>query len=137
MGDSPAIDKEHSISNIFYDTFSVVVEQHRNDNIEVWEETCTLSLANTDASIGLFDKSDIIAVYDTKTHLPTIITERIFRRNYKYREWLKMKKCLKSKLKVVKQELGFNIRVSYSADYIDYIHYKEEWWQWALKHLRQ
>lgn len=137
MNDDLVSEETRSLSNIFYDTFAEVVNNYKCDNMEIWEETCTISLANTSSKIGLFDKSDIIAVYDIDSHLPTIVTERIYRRNYKLFDWYKIRKHLKNKLNVVKQELGFNIRISYSHDYIDYIHYKEEWWQWALKHSKQ
>lgn len=137
MNDKLVPESNVTLSNIFYDTFSEVVNYYKNCDMEVWEETCTLALSNTDANVGLFDKSDIIAVYDIETHLPTILTERIYRKNYTFKEWWRMKRHLKSKMKIVKQELGFNLRVSYSSDYIDYIHYKEEWWQWALRHLKQ
>lgn len=126
-----------SLSNIFYDTFAEVVDRYKCSNMEVWTETCTLSLSDTDETIGLFGHSDIIAVYDIESHLPTIITERIYRKNYKFLQWYRMKKHLRSKLRIVTQELGFNIRISYGNGYIDYIHYKEEWWQWALKHSKQ
>lgn len=137
MDDSLVSSKSRELSNIFYDTFSEVVTMYDNTNMEVWEETCTISLANTLSNVGLFDKSDIIVAYDLDTHLPTIVTERIYRRNYTFKEWYRMRRYLKEKLKVIKQELGFNIRVSYSKDYIDYVHYKEEWWQWALKHPKE
>ena len=124
-------------SNIFYDTFAEILKYYKDTSMEVWEETCTIALSNTDAHVGLFDKSDIIAVYDLKTHLPTIVTERIYKKNYTGREWRKMRRYLRHKTGIIKQELGFNIRVSYSRDYIDYVHYKEEWWQWALKNVKQ
>ena len=138
LADDSTIDqKTVDLSNIFYDTFSEVVDNYDKTNMEVWKETCTISLADTKADVGLFDKSDIIVAYNIETHLPTIVTERIYRCNYSWRDWYRMRKYLKEKLKVIKQELGFNIRVSYSKDYIDYVHYKEEWWQWALQHTKE
>lgn len=120
--------------NIFYDSFRETVEFYQDENLEIWEEAATISLADTGPDVGLFDKSDIIVVYSKEDFKPSIVTERIYRRNYTWLEWFRLKRYLRNKLKVIKQELGFNIRVSYSFDYIDYVHYKEEWWQWAVKH---
>lgn len=136
MDDSLISQESVNLSNVFYDTFAEVVNYYKNTSLEVWEETCTISLSNTDANVGLFDKSDIIVVYDLETHLPTIVTERIYRKNYTPREWFRMRSYIKHKLRIIKQEMGYNIRVSYSRDYIDYVHYKEEWWQWALKNMQ-
>lgn len=120
-------------SNVFYDTFKETVEFYKNTQMEVWEESYTITLINTGAEVGLFEKSDIIIVYDTETFLPSIVTERIFKKNYSKRDWYKIRKYLKYKTSIIKQELGYNVRISFASDYIDYVHYKEEWWQWALK----
>lgn len=120
-------------SNVFYDTFKETVEFYKNTQMEVWEESYTITLINTGAEVGLFDKSDIIIVYDAETFLPSIVTERIFKKNYSKRDWYKIRKYLKYKTSIIKQELGYNVRISFASDYIDYVHYKEEWWQWALK----
>ena len=120
-------------SNVFYDTFKETVEFYKNTQMEVWEESYTITLINTGAEVGLFDKSDIIIVYDAETFLPSIVTERIFKKNYNKRDWYKIRKYLKYKTSIIKQELGYNVRISFASDYIDYVHYKEEWWQWALK----
>lgn len=120
-------------SNVFHDTFKETVEFYKNTRMEVWEESYTITLINTGAEVGLFDKSDIIIVYDAETFLPSIVTERIFKKNYSKRDWYKIRKYLKYKTSIIKQELGYNVRISFASDYIDYVHYKEEWWQWALK----
>lgn len=120
-------------SSVFKDSFKEVVEYYKETEMQVWEEAATISLIDTGADVGLFDMSDIIIVYDSQTFEPSIVTERIYKKNYTPLEWHRMKKYMKSKTKVVTQELGFNIRITYSRDYIDYVHYKEEWWQWALK----
>lgn len=120
-------------SNVFYDTFKETVEFYKNTQMEVWEESYTITLINTGVEVGLFDKSDIIIVYDAETFLPSIVTERIFKKNYSKRDWYKIRKYLKYKTSIIKQELGYNVRISFASDYIDYVHYKEEWWQWALK----
>lgn len=121
-------------SNVFYDSFKEVVESYKDEVSEVWEESATICLIDTSADTGLFAKSDIIIMYDKETCKPMIVTERIYKKNYTRREWWKMRSYLNHKLRIIKTELGFNIKVSFSRDYIDYIHYKEEWWQWAKKH---
>ena len=95
------------------------------------------------AGLGLLDgvldlipsaKVGHIGLYrDHETLEPMIVTERVFKRNYTRREWFKLKHYLKAKISVLKQELGFNIRISFDKDFIDYIHYKEEWWTWAQR----
>lgn len=122
-----------SRSNVFYDSFKETVEFYKDTEMEVWESAATISLINTDSSVGLFDLSDIIVVYDNETGSPSIVTERVYKKNYSFLEWLKLKRYMRNKTKIITQELGYNIRISYSRDYIDYVHYKEEWWQWALR----
>ena len=119
--------------NVFFDTFEETVAFYRDTKKEIWEENLTISLIDTGPDVGLFDKSDIIVVYDKDTHMPMIVTERIFKSNYTTREWWKLRRYFRHKMAIIKQELGFNIRVSYDKGFIDYIHYKEEWWQWAIK----
>lgn len=119
--------------NVFYDTFKETVEFYKDTQMEIWEEAATICLINTAEDVGLFDKSDIIVVYDQETFKPTIVTERIYKKNYSSRDWRRMRRYLKYKTSIIKQELGFNVRISFAREYIDYVHYKEEWWQWALK----
>lgn len=119
--------------NVFYDTFLEVASFYKECITEVWEESATICMADTDATVGLFDKSDIIVMFDKDTGEPMIVTERIYKENYTRIEWHRMKRYLNNMLKVIHTELGFNIKVSYTHNYIDFIHYKEEWWQWARK----
>ena len=118
-----------SFDNVFYDTFDEVKQYEFVS--DVWEEACVICLADSSSDVGLFAKSDIIISYDKQTRKPTIITERIFRKNYSARDWRKMQRFLRNKLKVIREELGFHISVSFARDYIDYVHYKQEWWLWA------
>lgn len=120
-------------SNVFYDSFKEVVESYADEVTDVWEESATICLADTSAETGLFPKSDIIIMYDKETSKPMIVTERVYKRNYTSREWRKLKRFLRHKLSVIKTELGFNIKVTFSHDFLDYVHYKEEWWQWAKR----
>lgn len=120
-------------SNVFYDSFEETVAFYEDIKKEIWEENLTITLIDTTETVGLFDKSDIIIVYDKETHDPMIVTERVYKKNYSKRAWFKLKRYLKYKISIIKQELGFNVRISFDRDFVDYIHYKEEWWQWALK----
>lgn len=124
--------KGNTRDNVFYDSFSEMMEHYQLFITDIWRDSKTVCMANTDATVGLFDKSDIICVYD-ENNQPSIITERIFRKNYTLRQWYHIKRILRDKCKWLGQELGYNIRVTVSTDYIDYIHYKEEWWEWAKK----
>lgn len=117
-----------TFDNVFYDTYDEVKEYSCVSDI--WEDAKTIMLADTGKEIGLFDQSDIIIMYG-KDNFPQIITERIYRKNYKPREWRGISRVLRNKLKWIKEELGFYISVSYTKDYIDYVHYKQEWWLWA------
>lgn len=122
-------------SNIFYDTFAEVKEYYsKHYDVEMYEEAATICIADTGPEVGLYDQSDIIAVYDFNTHLPVIVTERIYKRNFSPHAWRLLIRSLKAKVKVISSELGFNVRISFASNYVDYVHYKEEWWQWALKH---
>lgn len=133
-GDAAVAEEIKNLSNVFYDTFDEVKEYYsRKYDVETWDETATISIANTGSEVGLFNKSDIIAVYDIEKRTPSIVTERIYRENYTRKEWWYINRYLRNKIKIIRSELGFNIRLSFSRDYIDYVHYKEEWWQWATK----
>lgn len=119
--------------NIFYDTYAEVVAFYKDQNLEAWEEKGVISLRNTDKNTGLFDKSDIIIVYDQETFHPTIVTERLYKKNYKRGEFRRIERYLKLKAKTINYELGFSVKVTFSRDYIEFIHYKEEWWEWVQK----
>lgn len=124
--------------NVFYDSYKEVVEFYSQEyEIQEWPAAATIVICDTKSDVGLFDKSDVIIVYDKDTFSPIIVTERIFRKNYKWREWFGITRMLRLKAKYVKEELGFNIRISFSMDCIDYVHFKEEWWQWAVKQVKE
>lgn len=124
--------EEERLTNVFYDEYHDMVRLYKGE-MEIWDKAKTLSLIDTGPEVGLFDKSDIIIAYDQETDLPNIVTERIFSRNYTKVEWYKLRRNLLNKTKVITQELGFNIQISFGINYIDYIHYKEDWWKWAIK----
>lgn len=124
--------EEERLTNVFYDEYHDMVRLYKG-KMEIWDKAKTLSLIDTGKEVGLFDKSDIIIAYDQETDLPNIVTERIFSRNYTKVEWYKLRRNLLNKTKVITQELGFNIQISFGINYLDYIHYKEDWWKWAIK----
>lgn len=119
--------------NVFYDTYDEVLEYPCAK--EVWEEGRIVSLTDTDNTIGLFGCSDIIIAYGEDGN-PNVITERIYKRNYKFFDWIRVRTYLHTKTSVIKQELGFNISISFGKDFIDYVHYKEDWWLWALEYAK-
>lgn len=121
--------------NVFYDEFSEVVNYDCAK--EVWEDARVICLYDTNSNIGLFQNSDIILMYDKVTEKPSIITERIFKKNYKWLEWKRVNRYLKLKIKTVKHELGFNVSVNFGSDYIDFVHYKTEYHLWAIESLKQ
>lgn len=124
--------EEERLTNVFYDEYHDMVRLYKG-KMEIWDKAKTLSLIDTGKEVGLFDKSDIIIAYDQETDLPNIVTERVFSRNYTKVEWYKLRRHLLNKTKVITQELGFNIQISFGINYLDYIHYKEDWWKWAIK----
>ena len=127
-----------TMSNIYWDSFKeVVVYYSQLYSIQQWESAATICICDTGSDVGQFAKSDIIIVYDKEVFTPTIVTERIFRKNYNWRTWRKLGHMLKIKAKHIKEEFGFSVRISFGGDYIDCVHYKEEWWQWAVKSLKQ
>ena len=123
--------EEERLTNVFYDEYHDMVRLYKG-KMEIWDKAKTLSLIDTGPEVGLFNKSDIIIAYDQED-LPNIVTERIFSRNYTKVEWYKLRRNLLNKTKVITQELGFNIQISFGINYLDYIHYKEDWWKWAIK----
>ena len=128
--------EEERLTNVFYDEYHDMVRLYKGE-MEIWDKAKTLSLIDTGPEVGLFDKSDIIIAYDQETDLPNIVTERIFSRNYTKVEWYKLRRNLLNKTKIITQELGFNIQISFGINYIDYIHYKEDWWKWAAEQAKK
>lgn len=124
---------ELHFDNVFYDHYEEVKQYTCKK--EVWEEGKIITLTDTDNTIGLFGCSDIIIAYGDDG-MPNVITERIYRKNYKWHEWFKVRLSLQTKISVIKQELGYNISISFSRNYIDYIHFKEDWWLWAKERLK-
>lgn len=123
--------------NVFFDSFEEVKNLYVNvGHKEVWEETSTIALYDSVDYVGLFPKSDIIVVYN-EDGSPAIITERVYKKNYTMRQWHYLKRSLKNKLRYVTTEFGFNISMTFGHGYIDYVHYKEEWWEWAKKSRRR
>lgn len=117
-------------ANIHYTNFTEAKKVFASSITDVFENTKMIYLEDTVDDIGLFRKSDIVIVYDNDD-MPVIVNERIFRSNYSLAEWLKIKRMLKKKLRYVKAELGFEISVSQTINYLDYVHFKEYWWKWA------
>lgn len=122
--------------NVFYDSYHKLTTNYAG-TIDIWAENFTVGLYDTDETIGIFKHSDIIIKYDKDLAIPYLISERIYRYNYSFLEWFKLTRRLKHKAKVVGYELGFNIQISFNVNYIDYVHYKEEWWLWVLKKSQQ
>lgn len=114
-------------SNVFYDTFPEVKAYYASEVTEVWESALTIVMSNTGRDTGLFPKSDIIIVYNKADLKPLIVTERIFKKNYSYWDWRRVKAILKRTVRVLKHDLGFNLSISVARNYIDYVHYKEDW----------
>lgn len=123
----------NSFDNVFYDHYDEV--KTYSCVAEVWDESKTIVLTNTDKRTGLFADTDIIIMYG-KDGYPCIITERIFKKNYTKMQWWNLQRMFRNKLKVIQEELGYFISVSYTKDYIDYVHYKQEWWLWAREQLQ-
>lgn len=122
------------VSNVYYDTFAEVEQLYKDKyNIQCWEKASTIVIVDTDADAGSFDKSDIIIVYNRETGLPSIVTERLYKKNYTARKWRAIKRMLRLKVKLCKEEFGYSLRLSLNMNSLDFIHYKEEWWQWALE----
>jgi len=83
-----------------------------------------VAIYDTDNSVGLYRKSDIICIYDAYGE-PISVTERLERKDYSFLEWWRMKRELKHKVATTPTEFDFFINVGFSRGYIDYTHYKE------------
>lgn len=121
--------------NIYTEEYKNIVANYPREKMAVWRKTLTLALFNTPEDVGEFTKSDIIIVFNKKTHRPDIVTERIYRRKYSPIVWAKMYMLLLYKSHNISAELGFKYSVTFSPGYIDCCHFREEWWKWARKHL--
>ena len=97
----------------------------RSYSSDKFQENTIIAFYDTDSKVGIFPKSDFICVYDIDGH-PISVTERLVRKNYKFFEWIKIGRMLKAKIDNVKQELGFDLCVTFGYQYIDYTHYKDE-----------
>ncbi len=127
--------KIFTTGNIYNEPYDLLRKSYPKKYREVWEEMYTIALFNTPPVVGSFAHSDIIIVYNRHTMLPDIVTERIYKRNYGWFQWMNMLRKLRRKSRMVVTELGFNYGITFTPLYVDCIHYKEEWWKWAKKHL--
>lgn len=116
-----------SFDNVFYDSFDEVKQYEFVT--EVWEESKVICLADTSAEVGFFPKSDIIIFYNKETLKPVVITERIFKKDYTRREWKRKCKHLLNKVEICQSELGFDISVTISKDFLDFSHCKGTYWK--------
>ena len=95
-------------SNVFYDTLPEMMNIY------------------TDGETGLFDKSDIIIIYDEEGY-PVCVTERIYRSDYTFRQWHKIRRSLRLRVSTFKEEFGYRMSLSVQKNALDFIHYKEEY----------
>ena len=121
------------IEDIYYQPVSKIRTLYKDYKMDYWEKALVLCIPEAGSSLNTDVKSDIIVVYDALTHLPSIITERLFRNNYSFSEWWKLKRYLQFKYRHIKHDNGYNLKIVFNREYADIIHYKEEWWQWAVK----
>ena len=119
-------------SNVFYDTYYEVIEYYKENITQIWEKSLTVCMADTSGDVGLFPKSDIIVIFSNRDFKPIIVTERIYRKNYTAWDWRRIKAVLKRNVRVLRHDLGFNLSISVSRDYLDYVHYKEDWWSLCI-----
>ena len=101
-------------------------------NIERWDESNMVAFYDTDSKVGLFSKSDMICIYD-ENDKPVSITERLHRKNCKLMYWLKTGRMLRNKVK----QMGFSMCVTFSHDYIDYTHFKQDWYTMIAEGQKQ
>lgn len=104
-----------------------LLETLKEYDVEAWDESNMIAFYDTDSKVGLFSKSDMICIYD-ENNKPVSVTERLHRSNCTLRYWWKIGRMLRNKVKHVKQELGFSMCVTFSHDYIDYSHFKQDWY---------
>src|SRR5574344_2935583 len=88
--------------------------------VETWDKGNIVAFYDTDSSVGLFQKSDMICAYDEAGN-PMIITERLSRKNCSFMYWHKTKRMLHSKVEHMKTELGYDMCVTFGHGYVDYV----------------
>lgn len=113
-------------SNVFYDTLPEMMNIYNDVQKEIWETKHTVCLYDTDGETGLFDKSDIIIIYDEEGY-PVCVTERIYRSDYTFRQWHKIRRSLRLRVSTFKEEFGYRMSLSVQKNALDFIHYKEEY----------
>lgn len=119
-------DVQDTIMPYFATKKELLAELHRY-TIDQYPTGNIIAFYDTDDLIGLFKKSDVIIQYNDKDE-PIMVTERLYERDCVERYWDKTIETLQAKLNNVNTELGFNVSISIDKDYIDYIHYKKEWY---------
>ena len=128
-----------SVPDIFYDDYNKASQKYTDYITMVWDEALVICMEDTNASIGFFDKSDLIIHYDKHTLLPSCITERIWQKNYNIFKWHKLWRTLNNNVRLMKIELDFNLSCTKGfmrnqGIYIDYCHAKDEFLEWAKKY---
>lgn len=96
-----------------------------------WQQGSVLAYYDTNDKIGLFSKSDFIIKYDEHDR-PILVTERVYRKNYKLLDWLRIRRQIQNQLAHANRiDMGFFISVTFAKydNYIDYTHFKQEWFK--------
>ena len=118
---------------MFLKSYEEIKEVYADRITEIWEPSFTIIMTDTDQTVGSFPCSDLIFIFSPQGEM-VIMTERLFREKYSFIKWMKLLTGLKlKKSKHSKTYSGMDIKesISYSKEFIDIVHYKKWWHEWA------
>ena len=113
---------EIQLSNDFMD----IVNKHYEQITDICGNKCIVFMSDTDKSIGEYEKSDIILVFNRYGDM-LLKCERVLKKNYSPIKFMLFKITNYFKYRKIKS----NKCITIDKDYIDLIEYKAWWWQWA------
>ena len=108
---------------LFHDDLGAIRNRFVDSIIEEGDGLLVLSLTEEES---FFNYKSVVHI-EFKDNVICSIKHTYSKKDFSNIEWLEFMRSLKTKLKFTDMELGYRIRVSYTKDHIDYVHYKKEW----------
>lgn len=115
---------------MFNKTYAQAKELYKDLITEVWEESFTIIMTDTDSTIGLASCSDIILVFAPTGEL-VLMTERIYNKKYNFVQWLKLRRTIKKERSKYIGSATVFTSINRGTNFMDWTLYKKWWHEWA------
>lgn len=115
---------------MFDKDYNQIRDSYKDFITEIWEESFTIIMVDTRSDIGITPCSDIILVFAPTGEL-VLMTERVYRKNYTWYSWLKVKKLIQAERSKSKIDATLYTSINHGENFVDLTIYKKWWHEWA------